>query len=429
MMGQYKSIDRENRGSDFSEVMEDYVKNRHFGEYGGRYVPEMLVPALEELENCYFSIKDNEWFKKELWDLMKNYSGRPTPLYFAKNLTAECGGCKIYLKQEGLNHTGAHKINNVLGQALLAQKMGKKVLIAETGAGQHGVATASVAAKMGFKCKIFMGEKDIRRQYPNVYGMKLLGAEVIPVTGGTGTLKDGVTAALKYWTEHLEDTHYLLGSALGPYPYPLIVRDFQSVIGREVKEQIMEMEKRLPDILVACVGGGSNSIGLFYPFLKEKQIGMFGVEAGGIGAKGGQNAVRLGDNSCKGIIHGYKSYFLQDEMGQVLQTHSISAGLDYAGIGPELAFLHDCGRIVFDSVTDSEALEGFKKLCELEGIIPALESSHGVAYGMKISKECRGDEIMVINLSGRGDKDLFITAKALDKENWFKFLREEVYND
>jgi tryptophan synthase beta chain len=412
-----------------SKTETTYLRNRHFGSYGGRYVPEMLIPALEELEENYNRFKDDGGFRSELEYLMANYSGRPTPLYYAPNLTRRCGGCKIYLKQEGLNHTGAHKINNVLGQTLLAKRMGKKTIIAETGAGQHGLATASVAARMGLKCKIFMGEVDMRRQYPNVYAMNLMGAEVVPVSFGTRTLKDAVTAALKNWLENLEDTHYLLGSALGPYPYPLLVRDFQSVIGREVKFQMEGFEKRLPDVLVACVGGGSNSIGLFHPFLEHDEVEMVGVEAGGIGPEPGQNAVRFGNNAATGIVQGFKSYFLQDEHGQVQETHSISAGLDYAGVGPELAYLHDSGRVKFDGVTDREALEAFRILCKDEGIIPALESSHAVAYAMKLAPGYEKDKIMVINLSGRGDKDIFITAKALDRENWFQFLREEVEND
>jgi len=408
-----------------------YWHGHYFGEYGGRFVPEMLMTALEELENFYMSVREEVSFREELDYLLAHYSGRPTPLYFAENLTRRCRGCKIYLKLEGLNHTGAHKINNVLGQALLAVKMGKPAIIAETGAGQHGLATASAAAKMGLKCKIFMGEIDMRRQYPNVYAMKLLGAEVVPVTFGTRTLKDAVTASLKYWIENLEGTHYLLGSALGPYPYPLIVRDFQAVIGREVRLQLREMEKEksLPDILVACVGGGSNSIGLFYPFLEFDNIEFYGVEAGGLGPGPGKNAVRFGKNSQPGIIQGYMSYFLQDEHGQVLPTHSISAGLDYAGIGPELAHLHDVGKIRFESVTDQEALAAFQVLCRDEGIIPALESAHAVAYAMKIAPQYRPDQVMVINLSGRGDKDIFITARALDRENWLQFLKDEVNHD
>lgn len=402
--------------------------NGYFGPYGGQYVPEMLVPALEELENFYNNIKEDSLFREELHQLMVNYSGRPTPLYFAENLTRRCGGCKIYLKLESLNHTGAHKMNNVLGQALLAKKLGKKTVIAETGAGQHGLATASVAAKMEMKCKVFMGEVDMKRQYPNVYAMQLMGAEVIPVQYGTRTLKDAVNAALKHWIEHLDDTHYLLGSALGPHPYPTIVRDFQSIIGREVREQIKQYETRLPDILVACVGGGSNSIGLFHPFLEEPGIQFYGVEAGGIGTRPGQHAVRLGDNRQTGIVQGYKSYFLQDQHGQIMPTHSISAGLDYAGIGPELAHLFDNHKIKFQSVTDAEALAAFQTLCRDEGIIPALESSHAVAHAIKIAPRFPKDKIMVVNLSGRGDKDIFITAKALDPQKWSQFLRQELDN-
>lgn len=406
-----------------------YLVDRHFGEFGGRYVPEMLIPALDELEAAYNDARHSEDFQKELDFLMMNYSGRPTPLYFAENFTRRCGGCKIYLKLEGLNHTGAHKINNVLGQALLAKKMGKTTVIAETGAGQHGLATAAVAAKMGLKCKVFMGEVDIKRQYPNVYAMNLMGAEVIPVTYGTRTLKDAVNAALKHWIENLGDTHYLLGSALGPYPYPLIVRDFQSVIGREVRVQIKEKEQRLPDVLVACVGGGSNSIGLFHPFLEEENIDFYGVEAGGRGPGPGDHAVRFSGSAGVGIVQGYKSYFLQDANGQVQDTHSVSAGLDYAGIGPELAYLHDTGKINFNSVSDNQALDAFKALCLDEGIIPALESSHAVAYALQAAPQYPEDSIMVVNLSGRGDKDIFITAKALDRDNWFTFLKEEVNDE
>ncbi len=404
-----------------------YLKDKHFGKYGGRYVPEMLIQALDELEKAYEDLKDTPEFKAELNDLFCNYSGRTTPLYYAENITKELGGAKIYLKLEGLNHTGAHKINNALGQVLLAKKLGKKTVIAETGAGQHGVATATVAAKMGLKCKVFMGSVDIKRQYPNVYAMKLLGAEVISVEDGTKTLKDAVNAALKYWIENLDECHYLLGSALGPYPYPLIVRDFQSVIGKEVKEQIQKHEQRQPDVLIACVGGGSNSIGLFYPFLDNENIEIFGAEAGGKSSKIGENAARFNnENPAVGIVQGYKSYFIMDEFGQVEKTHSVSAGLDYAGIGPELAHLHDIGRIKFESINDEEALSAFKFLCEKEGIIPALESSHALALAFKKAKEYSKDKIMVVNVSGRGDKDIFITARELDKENWIKFLTSEV---
>ncbi|MGB8953384.1 MAG: tryptophan synthase subunit beta [Candidatus Aminicenantales bacterium] len=403
-------------------------KSRYFGEYGGRFVPEMLIPALEELEKAYFFYRDNGKFQQELEGLMRNYSGRPTPLYLAENLTRRGKGCRIYLKLESLNHTGAHKMNNVLGQALLARRMGKTCLIAETGAGQHGLATAAAAARFGLKCRIFMGEVDMKRQYPNVFFMKLTGAEIIPVKDGTRTLKDAVNAALKYWIEHLKETHYLLGSTLGPFPYPVMVRDFQSVIGREVRAQLGECESRLPDILVACVGGGSNSIGLFYPFLKNKDIRLYAVEAGGRGPGNGNNAVRFGIDPKKGIVQGYRSYFILDEEGQVLPTHSISAGLDYAGIGPELADLHDTGRICFDSVTDEEALSAFQTLCREEGILPALESAHAVAYALKIAGNFSRREIMVVNISGRGEKDLFIAARELDPANWMNFLKGEVKN-
>ena len=401
------------------------IKDRHFGNYGGRYVPEMIIPALDELEGAYKKHRDSKNFQDEISELLQNYAGRPTPLYFAENLTKRLGGCKIYLKLEGLCHTGAHKINNALGQVLLARKMGKKTIIAETGAGQHGVATATVAAKFGLECKVFMGEVDMKRQYPNVYAMRLLGAEVVPVKYGTKTLKDAVNAALKYWMEHLADTHYLLGSALGPWPYPLIVRDFQSVIGREVKKQIIEKEGRLPDLLVACVGGGSNSIGLFYSFLNEAEVECFGVEAGGISGEPEKNAIRFGENPKVGIVQGYKSYFIQDEFGQLLPTHSISAGLDYAGVGPELADLYDSGRVHFHSVTDGEALDAYQYVSKEEGIIPALESAHAIAFAMRHAPKCSKEKIMVVNVSGRGEKDIFITAKSLDEKRWTQFLQEE----
>lgn len=407
-------------------ITEDYISNRHFGKYGGRYVPEMLIPALDKLEEVYFDIKEDESFKSELAFVQKNFIGRPSPLYFAENLTKLLGGCKIFLKMEALNNTGAHKINNCAGQILLAKKLGKNTVIAETGAGQHGLATATMAAKYGMKCKIFMGELDIQRQYPNVYSMKLLGAEVIPVKYGSGTLKDAVNEAFKYWVEHLDDTYYLLGSALGPYPYPVIVRDFQSIIGSEVKEQIKEYGFDHPDMLTACVGGGSNSIGLFYPFIDNEKVVMYGIEAGGRGEEKGDNAVRFNNHRATGIVQGYKSYFIQDEDGQLLETHSISAGLDYAGVGPELAYFHDNSRITFKSATDEEALQALQMLCKTEGIIPALESSHALAYAIKLAPGCNKSKSLVVNLSGRGDKDLFITARALDSENWLEFLKEEL---
>jgi len=400
--------------------------NGYYGPYGGSYVPEMLVPALKELDKAFNTIGQSSEFKKELTTLFNTYSGRPTPLYFAPRATKELGGGKIYLKLESLNHTGAHKINNALGQALLAKAMGKKHLIAETGAGQHGLATATVAAKLGMDCKIFMGDVDIRRQYPNVYAMRLLGAEVIPVTDGTKTLKDAVNAAMKFWISHLKDTHYLLGSALGPAPFPAMVREFQSVIGKEVKEDIQKREGRLPDHLMACVGGGSNAIGLFSAFLNDEEVALHGVEAGGRGPAPGDNAARFSKTPSVGIVQGYKSYFLQDEQGQVLPTHSVSAGLDYAGVGPQLAHLYDEKRITFTSVTDKEVLNSYKWLCRTEGIIPALESSHAVAELRKFAPTTSKDDIIVVNISGRGDKDLFITAPYLDRDNWLRFLENEV---
>ncbi len=400
--------------------------NSYFGEYGGRFVPEMLIPALDELEQCYESSMKDEVFQNELSNIFTDFVGRKSPLYFAENLTKKLGGAKVYLKLESHNHTGAHKINNAIGQAMLAKRMGKKYLIAETGAGQHGVATATVAAKFGFGCKVFMGAVDVKRQYPNVFSMKLLGAEVIPVEYGTKTLKDAVNAALKYWIENLEDTHYLLGSALGPHPFPTIVRDFQSVIGKEAKEQIMQKEGCLPDACIACVGGGSNAIGLFHSFLDD-DVKLIGVEAGGRGDGIGEHAARISIKEPKlGIAQGYKSFFLQDGDGQISPTHSISAGLDYAGIGPEHAFLSQAGRVEFTKANDIEALEAFKLLSVTEGIIPALESSHAVAHAMKIVPQMAKDQVVIVNISGRGDKDLFITANELDNDNWKQFLRGEL---
>lgn len=401
------------------------VLDRYFGKHGGRFVPEMLIPALDELEKCYEEATHDSSFYQELDGLFKNYSGRPTPLYFAENLTKKIGGCKIFLKLESLNHTGAHKINNSLGQAILAKRMGKKTIIAETGAGQHGVSTATVAAKFGFGCKVFMGEIDVRRQYPNVQSMKILGAEVIPVEYGTKTLKDAVNAAYKYWIENLKDTHYLLGSALGPHPYPTIVRDFQSVIGREVKEQCLCITGKNPDVLVACVGGGSNAIGLFYPFLNEN-VEMIGVEAGGRGENLGEHACRLQHDPQVGIVQGYRSYFLMDKDGQLNPTHSVSAGLDYAGIGPEHANLFDIKRVRYLKAGDSEVLSAYKLLAETEGIIPALESSHALAAAIKEAVRRSSQDIMVVNISGRGDKDIFITAGEFDRDEWVKFLKQEI---
>ena len=399
---------------------------RYFGNHGGRFVPEMLIPALEELERSWDILQKDETFHSELDKLFKHYSGRPTPLYYAENLSRYLGGAKVFLKLESLNHTGAHKINNVLGQALITRYLGKKKLIAETGAGQHGVAVATAAAKFNMECTVFMGEVDIQRQYPNVFAMKLLGAEVIPVKDGTKTLKDAVNAALKYWITNLDDTHYLLGSALGPHPFPTIVRDLQSVIGREVQWQLKEYKIKKPDLLIACVGGGSNSIGLFHPFLKDKTVKMIGVEAGGRGIATGYHAARLAGRPREGIVQGYKSYFLQDSDGQLRRTHSICAGLDYAGIGPEHAYLFDEKRVTYTNVTDSEAMDAFELLAKKEGIISALESSHALAQAVKTVPSMNSSEVVVVNISGRGEKDLFITARELDSENWINFLTREV---
>lgn len=407
----------------------------HFGKYGGRYVPEMLIPALLELEKTYDAAKKDKAFQKEFKDLLKNFAGRPTPLIYAANLTKKLGGAKIYLKNEGLNHTGAHKITHCIGQALIAKRMGKTRLIAETGAGQHGVATATVAAKFRFSCTVYMGEIDMVRQRPNVFLMEQLGATVVPVTFGNKTLKDAVNAAIKDWIENVVDTHYVLGSVVGPHPYPTINRDFQSVVGREVKRQLPE----LPDYVIACVGGGSNAMGIFSAFLKEKEVNLIAVEAGGKGKKVGEHASRLAPRSsiearCEvgfkggstGVVEGYKSYFLQDKDGQIQKTHSISAGLDYAGIGPQLAYLFETGRVQFVSVTDKEVLEAFKTLTKTEGIIPALESAHAVAYALKLAPKLAKDKVIVVNLSGRGDKDLFIVAKALKDKNFYEFLQQYI---
>lgn len=399
--------------------------NSHFGKYGGRYVPEALIPALEELECEYFAAKKDKKFQAEFEDLLKNYSGRPTPLVYAKNLTRKLGGARIYLKNEGLNHTGAHKITHCLGQALIARRLGKKRLIAETGAGMHGVAAATVAAKFGFSCDVYMGEVDVARQRPNVFLMEQLGARVIPVSSGTRTLKDAVNAAIKDWIENISGTHYLLGSALGPHPYPTMNRDFQSVVGREIKKQIKHFAKSLPDYVIACVGGGSNAIGAFYEFINEKNVRLIGVEAGGRGKGIGENATRFPGGSV-GVVEGYKSYFLQDSDGQLLPTHSISAGLDYPGIGPELSFLRDKKRIEFVSAADSEVLEAFQVLAKTEGIIPALESAHAVAFALKLAPTLTKDKIIVVNLSGRGDKDLFILAEAFNDKKFYEFLKDYV---
>jgi tryptophan synthase beta chain len=387
----------------------------HWGQYGGRFVPETLMAPLEELTTAYVASRDDESFQSELKDLLKNYAGRPTPLFRATRLTEHCGGATIYLKREDLLHTGAHKINNSIGQVLLARRMNKQRLVAETGAGQHGVATATVCALFGLDCVVYMGAEDMRRQALNVFRMQLLGAEVREVNAGSRTLKDAINEALRDWVTNVDDTYYLLGSALGPHPYPLMVRDFQSVIGREARQQILEQEGRLPDVLIACVGGGSNSIGLFHPFLADSAIRMIGVEAGGSGNDLGQHAARfnVAGGGRPGVLQGTMSYVLQDNNGQVAATHSISAGLDYPSIGPEHAFLHDAGRVEYVSVSDSEALEAFQLLSKLEGIIPALESAHAVAQAIKTAREMTSNQILVVNLSGRGDKDVNSVREAL----------------
>jgi tryptophan synthase beta chain len=381
-----------------------------FGVHGGQYIPETLMNAVIELEEAYNSYKEDEGFCKELEDLLKNYAGRPSLLYFAEKMTKELGGAKIYLKREDLNHTGSHKINNVLGQVLLAKKMGKTRVIAETGAGQHGVATATAAALLGLECEIFMGKEDTDRQVLNVYRMELLGAKVHAVTSGTQTLKDAVNETLREWTKRVEDTHCVFGSVMGPHPFPTIVRDFQSIIGREVKEQIIEREGKLPDAVLACVGGGSNAMGLFYEFIPHPEVLLIGCEAAGLGAHTDKTAATMA-NGTLGIFHGMKSYFCQDEYGQIAPVYSISAGLDYPGVGPEHANLKDLGRAVYVPVTDQEAVDAFEYLSKMEGIIPAIESAHAVAYARKLAPTMRNDQVIVINLSGRGDKDVAAIAR------------------
>jgi tryptophan synthase beta chain len=384
----------------------------HFGIFGGKYVIETLMPALEELETVYKEACADPEFHKQLKSYLHHYVGRPSSLYFAENLTKKLGGAKIYLKREDLNHTGAHKINNTIGSALLAVRMGKKRVIAETGAGQHGVATATAAALFDLECDVFMGEEDIKRQALNVFKMKLLGANVIPVSAGTRTLKDATSEAIRNWITTVETTHYIIGSVVGPHPYPMMVRDFQKIIGEETREQILEMEGRLPDSCVACVGGGSNSIGLFYPFVNDSQIELIGVEAAGLGIETGQHGATLSEGS-PGVLHGMKSYLLHDEDGQVTEAHSISAGLDYPGVGCEHSYLYKTGRAKYVSITDEEALEGFQLLCQTEGIIPALESSHAIAYLSKMVPKMDKDKIVVLCLSGRGDKDVNQIAERM----------------
>lgn len=383
----------------------------HFGPYGGRYVPETLMHPLQELEAEYFRAQHDPDFQRELSYYLTEFIGRPTPLYFAERLTKDLGGAKIYLKREDLNHTGAHKINNAMGQILLAKRMGKTRIIAETGAGQHGVATATVAAMFGLQCVIYMGAVDCERQRLNVYRMKMLGAEVVPVHAGQKTLKEAVNEAMRDWVTNIRSTHYILGTAYGAHPYPVMVRNFQRVIGDEARAQILDKEKRLPDLLIACVGGGSNAIGLFYPFLGDKSVKMIGVEAGGLGIKPEQHAARFHGGS-RGVLQGTRSYILQDDFGQIQLTHSVSAGLDYAAVGPEHAFLHDARRVDYTYATDDQALEAFMKLARLEGIIPALESAHAVAECIVQAPKLGQDRIIIVNLSGRGDKDV---AQAADK--------------
>ena len=383
----------------------------YFGAYGGRFVPEVLIPALDELEAAFGAARNDKAFQAKFESLSRHYSGRPTPLYFAERLTEHCGGARILLKREDLAHTGAHKINNALGQALLAHRMGKKRIIAETGAGQHGVAVAAVCAMMGMKCIVYMGEEDIHRQSLNVFRMKLMGAEVSPVTVGSKTLKEAVSEAIRDWVTNVKDTYYLLGSAVGPHPYPLMVRHFQSVIGKEARQQALDAYGRLPDCVVACVGGGSNAIGMFHPFIADKEVKLIGVEAAGRGLDTGKHAASLAEGRI-GVLHGTKSYLLQDNAGQIRETHSISAGLDYPGVGPEHSFLKDSGRASYVAVTDEEALEGFELLSRTEGIIPALESAHAVFHAAKIAKSFDRNQMIAVCLSGRGDKDIGVVAAA-----------------
>ena len=386
-----------------------------FGVHGGQYIPETLMNEIQKLEEAYEFYKKDEQFNKELDTLLKEYAGRPSLLYYAEKMTRDLGGAKIYFKREDLNHTGSHKINNVLGQALLAKKMGKTRIIAETGAGQHGVATATVAALFGMECEVYMGVEDIERQKLNVFRMELLGAKVIPVTTGTGTLKDATNEAIRTWVARAEDTFYIIGSAVGPHPYPTMVRDFQRIIGDETRKQVLEKEGRLPDRVFACVGGGSNSIGMFYPFVEDKSVELVGVEAAGHGIETGEHA-SVFSGGRTGVLHGMKTYIMQDDDGCVIPVYSISAGLDYPGVGPEHAYLHDIGRVRYTSVTDDEAIDAFQMLCRIEGIMPAIESSHALAGAVKEIPKMGKDEIAVICLSGRGDKDVHTVAKYLGKE-------------
>jgi tryptophan synthase beta chain len=387
----------------------------HFGDFGGQFVPETLMVALRELEAEYEKAKNDPDFREELSGLLRDFAGRPTPLYFAERLTEHFGGARIYLKREDLLHTGAHKINNAIGQALLAKRMGKPRLIAETGAGQHGVATATVAARFGFTCAVFMGEEDTKRQALNVFRMRLLGTEVIPVSSGTKTLKDAMNEAMRDWVTNVRDTHYVIGTVAGPHPFPIMVRDFHAITGQETREQIQEHIGRLPDACVACIGGGSNAMGIFYPFVEDANVRLIGVEAAGEGLETPHHAAPLNRGS-KGILHGSMSYIMQDDAGQILPTHSISAGLDYPGVGPEHAHLKDIGRAEYVAVTDEQALDALQRLCKLEGILPALESSHALAHLPQLTKELGPDGVVVVNLSGRGDKDVHTVQKALGTE-------------
>ena len=396
-------------------MLRSYPVRGKFGKYGGKYIPETLAPAVEELESAYEKYKNDPEFQNELSYYLTQYAGRPTPLYFAKNLTRKLGGAKIYLKREDLLHGGAHKTNNTIGQALLAKKMGKKRIIAETGAGQHGVGTAIACAVLGLSAEIFMGSKDYDRQRLNVFRMKLLGAKVHPVEAGSRTLKDAINEAIRDWIANVKTTYYLIGSVVGPHPYPMMVRDFQSVIGREIKQQISDAEGTVPDAIVACVGGGSNAIGSFYAFLDDKDVGLYGIEAGGKGINSGKHSASLSAGS-EGILHGMLTRLLQDERGQVIETHSISAGLDYPGVGPEHAMLKEVKRAKYAASTDKEAIEGFVALSRLEGIIPALEPSHALSYAMRLAKKMKKDDIIVVTLSGRGDKDVEIVQDYLSKK-------------
>ena len=396
----------DSKSIDYSSVPDQYG---HFGPYGGRFVSETLMDALDELEALYQRLKDDPDFQAEFDRDLAHYVGRPSPLYFAERLSAKIGGAQIWLKREDLNHTGAHKVNNTIGQALLAKHMGKPRVIAETGAGQHGVATATVAARLGLKCQVYMGAEDVKRQALNVYRMKLLGAEVIPVTSGSQTLKDAMNEAMRDWVTNIDDTFYIIGTVAGPHPYPQLVRDFQCVIGREARQQCLEQAGRLPDALVACVGGGSNAIGLFHPFLEDEGVAMYGVEASGDGLETGLHAAPL-NKGKPGVLHGNRTYLMADENGQIIETHSVSAGLDYPGVGPEHSWLKDIGRVNYMDATDTEALAAFRELTQVEGIMPALESSHAVAYAMKLAASMRPDQIIVVNLSGRGDKDIHTVA-------------------